>query len=280
MPIKYDIIDLPVKEADFLCQNTPLVCEREHTVFLTGRRTRGFLLENIMPTGTPKSGFNKSWFRKGHKISKAMKKKLSISKMGSKNPMYGKIFTTEHRRKLSVNAKKNPPKYQFKKGHKPKFTEKTKQEHRKRLIKLNKSRIGIPLSEEHKENLKKNASRFWLGKRRPFYVMEAMRQSLLGKTGKLCHNWKGGYSLEPYPAGWTYSLKEKIRKRDKHKCRLCRAPQKEFVKKLPVHHVDYDKNNLDLINLITLCNSCNCKVNYKRLYWKLYFQKKQKVIYG
>jgi len=45
---KYDILNSPVKEADFLCQNTPLVCEREHTVFLTGRRTRGFLLGETM----------------------------------------------------------------------------------------------------------------------------------------------------------------------------------------------------------------------------------------
>lgn len=45
------ILNSPVRKADFLCRHTPLVCEREHTVFLTGRRTRGFLLGVDMPSG-------------------------------------------------------------------------------------------------------------------------------------------------------------------------------------------------------------------------------------
>ena len=54
-----DIINSPVEKADFLCRNTPLVCEREHTVFLTGRRGRGSLLEGKM--------YNKEYARKWRK---------------------------------------------------------------------------------------------------------------------------------------------------------------------------------------------------------------------
>ena len=73
-----DIINLPIKEADFLCQNAPLVCERERTVFLIGRRGRGFLLGEDMKTKVCykckeekplshfrqyKSGINKGYYR-------------------------------------------------------------------------------------------------------------------------------------------------------------------------------------------------------------------------
>ena len=42
---RYDILNSLAGEADFLCQNAPLVCEERHTVFPANRRTRGFLLE-------------------------------------------------------------------------------------------------------------------------------------------------------------------------------------------------------------------------------------------
>ena len=43
-----DILNPLVEEADFLCQDAPLVCEERLTVSPTNRRTRGFLLENKM----------------------------------------------------------------------------------------------------------------------------------------------------------------------------------------------------------------------------------------
>ena len=42
-------------------------------------------------------------------------------------------------------------------------------------------------------------------------------------------------------------------------------------KKFPIHHIDYDKNNLDPKNLITLCQSCHIKTNYNRTFWMRYF---------
>ncbi len=42
---KNDIISVSVGNADFLCQNSPLVCVDELTAFPTDRRTRAFLLE-------------------------------------------------------------------------------------------------------------------------------------------------------------------------------------------------------------------------------------------
>ena len=94
-------------------------------------------------------------------------------------------------------------------------------------------------------------------------------------VGKNATSYIDGNSLFPYPLSFNNRLKGKIRNRDNNKCQLCGVPQQECLKKLHVHHIDYDKQNCDPVNLLTLCNRCNCKVNYNRDYWINYFQKIQ-----
>jgi len=86
-------------------------------------------------------------------------------------------------------------------------------------------------------------------------------------------NWRDGISNYPYDQYFD-RRKEQIRARDNWKCQLCGAPQEEFQRALPVHHIDYDKKNSSPDNLITLCPYCHTKTNYKRDYWKQYFQNK------
>jgi hypothetical protein len=81
--------------------------------------------------------------------------------------------------------------------------------------------------------------------------------------------WMGGISFEPYTPEFNYQLKEQIRKRDNCKCQLCN--KKQIIRKLDVHHIDYNKKNNKEENLITLCCKCNLKVNYNRDYWYAYF---------
>lgn len=83
--------------------------------------------------------------------------------------------------------------------------------------------------------------------------------------------WKGGKSFEPYPLGWTKTFKEQIRFRDGYKCRLCGMSEVENNAKLCVHHIDYNKNNLSLKNLISLCRSCHGKTESRREHWIKYF---------
>jgi len=85
-------------------------------------------------------------------------------------------------------------------------------------------------------------------------------------------NWKGGISFEPYPLGWNKTYKEQIRFRDGYKCQICGKPEIENIRKLDVHHIDYNKKNLDLNNLISLCISCHIKTNYNRNYWEEYLR--------
>ena len=80
-----------------------------------------------------------------------------------------------------------------------------------------------------------------------------------------CRN--GGISFEPYPLGWTKTYREQIRFRDDYKCQLCGCSEIENIRKLCIHHKDYDKNNINSENLIALCMSCHSKTNFNKVSW-------------
>jgi len=87
--------------------------------------------------------------------------------------------------------------------------------------------------------------------------------------------WKGGISYQPYPDDWNETLRNSIRQRDNLMCQECGVHQDELTgrfKKLEVHHIDYNKDNLDPDNLISLCKSCHTKTNINREYWINYFK--------
>jgi len=73
--------------------------------------------------------------------------------------------------------------------------------------------------------------------------------------------WNGGTSNHPYPFEFDAALKRRIRKRDNYTCAVCRMSAKS------VHHIDYDKHNLDEDNLITLCRHCHSETNHRRELW-------------
>ena len=50
------------------------------------------------------------------------------------------------------------------------------------------------------------------------------------------------------------------------------------IMKLKRNHINYDKQNCNPKNLITLCHSCNSKVNKNRKYWTNYFKNKNEKI--
>jgi hypothetical protein len=93
-------------------------------------------------------------------------------------------------------------------------------------------------------------------------------------------NWQGGKSFEPYSPEFTQVLRRIIRNRDGHKCQLCGVPEIECVKALHVHHIDYNKKHSHPSKLISLCGSCNIKVNVNRKKWEKYFKNLIKEKYG
>lgn len=93
----------------------------------------------------------------------------------------------------------------------------------------------------------------------------AKRCSVCKNVGRNNPNYVNGKSREPYPLEFNNSLKETIRIRDKYKCQKCGKQG------IHVHHIDYNKSNCSIKNLITLCHKCNLKVNANRDYWYAYF---------
>lgn len=110
------------------------------------------------------------------------------------------------------------------------------------------------------------------GERHPFWGKhrsdETKRRIGAAQIGVANHAWKGGSSFAPYSVDWTEQLRRSIRQRDKYTC------QADWCRREPavdVHHIDYDKQNCDPANLITLCHSCHIKTNHNREAWFNYF---------
>tara|TARA_B100001964_G_scaffold114969_1_gene128213 strand:+ start:6147 stop:6764 length:618 start_codon:yes stop_codon:yes gene_type:complete len=146
---------------------------------------------------------------------------------------------------------------------------------------------GRPMPEEQKIKMIKKLSEKLRGENHPLYGKNhsvetklKINQSLLGfkhteesrKKMSLKHsmennaNWKGGKSFELYGVEFNNKLKEQIRNRDQYVCRLCSKKQEK--RKHHIHHIDYDKQNNDPINLITLCIKCHLKTNFVRFGWE------------
>ncbi len=105
---------------------------------------------------------------------------------------------------------------------------------------------------------------------------------MFGRKGKKHPSYKHGEGRFPYPLEFNDELKLKIRKRDNYICQKCRITEEEHIivygRVLDVHHIDYNKKNINLNNLITFCRSCNSRANFNRKYWTNHFLKIREVI--
>lgn len=109
-------------------------------------------------------------------------------------------------------------------------------------------------SRKHKEETKRKQSEAHLGENNPMYGM------VLEKNP----NWQGGTSFLPYPPEFNNRLKTKILQRDNWTCQHCgiTANKKRGII-LHIHHIDFNKNNNDPLNLISLCRRCHGLANAK-----------------
>jgi len=98
-------------------------------------------------------------------------------------------------------------------------------------------------------------------------------KSTLFYNGKSSSGYIHGDGNTPYSLKFNNKLKEQIRKRDDYRCQNkdCKCTQKQNGRKLDVHHIDYNKENLHPNNLISLCKSCHVRTNGNRDYWYSYF---------
>jgi 5-methylcytosine-specific restriction endonuclease McrA len=183
--------------------------------------------------------------KKGFKHSKETIEKIRLSKLGDKNPNFGKKFPPEQTRRMIEGRKKRSGGYHH--------SEETRR-------KMGLSHKGHPISEEAKIKIGLKIK----GNKYP-----KSKEWRMKRSGKNSPNWKGGISFEPYTTDWTNSLRISIRERDKYTCQIC--GEKQGDRAFAVHHIDYNKQNCCPDNLITICHSCHIKTNYNRDYWMEYF---------
>lgn len=96
------------------------------------------------------------------------------------------------------------------------------------------------------------------------------------KPGPAHPAWVDGQARNGYTPEFSPALKKRIRARDNYACQLCGVTEEQYKAKynrsLCVNHIDFNKKNCDPENLNTLCNGCNTKINWNRLYWAAHFQ--------
>lgn len=100
----------------------------------------------------------------------------------------------------------------------------------------------------------------------------------LAHRGEKASGWKGGIQFKPYPNYFNEDLKESIRERDDRICQLCNKTEDEELlengQRLSIHHIDYNKDNCNSENLISLCAKCHSKTQVQREYWENLFKEK------
>jgi hypothetical protein len=83
--------------------------------------------------------------------------------------------------------------------------------------------------------------------------------------------WNNGSSYSPYCPKFSNNLKERVRKFWNRKCGICGKDESEEHKRLPIHHVNYEKmaccNNIQPL-FIPLCWSCHAKTNHNKDVWE------------
>lgn len=213
---------------------------------------------------------------KGRTQSLETRKKLSDARKGKPMSENTRLGLEEYRKQPHVISEETRKKLsECRKGRPHLISD----EARQRLIIFNKNRIGWKQSPEAKMKISKagkGRTGYWKGKHPSLETRKKISEQNKGSKSYL---WKGGISFEPYGLEFNEQLKEQIRKRDNHKCQNCFKHQDEFIykngrkDKLDVHHIDYDKKNSNLINLISLCKGCHTKTNQKRAEWSAYFQR-------
>lgn len=202
-----------------------------------------------------------SWTGRRH--TEESKQKMVLARLGKKQ----KPLTKEHKEKISRKLKGRI------------FSEETRQ-------KITNANKGRKVSEQQKIAISNTLKQFFKENENPFKgrrhseetkqkLREANQFRFRGSNGP---NWQGGIASLPYANDWTPWKRLEIKIRDSFSC--CNPKCKDPFPILDVHHIDYDKNNNENNNLITICRRCHGKTQRNRSFWTSYYQYIVKKLYG
>lgn len=99
------------------------------------------------------------------------------------------------------------------------------------------------------------------------------------KKGQTPWNFNNYSSFEPYGKEFNREYKEFIRSIYQNICFNCGVKQGDYKKRFDVHHIDYNKKNNKLNNLIPLCVHCHRITYTNRDYWTKKFNNAVKSYY-
>ena len=177
--------------------------------------------------------------KKGKIISEETRKKISEAEKGEKNHNFGKHPSDETRRRISES----------------KMGKIVSEETRKKISESNKGEKSYNFGKHPSDETRKKLSEAKMGEKNPSYVN--------GNSNKYC-------SL------FNEKFKEKIREKFDRRCFLCGLNEEENSRKLPVHHISYNKNCLcdgaDCY-FIPLCDACHSKTNFNREFYEIFLTK-------
>lgn len=189
----------------------------------------------------------------GHKVRmhhSEAREKLEEGLSGEDNPMYGKTMSEERRQKISESLKGNLT------GDDNPMRNKETAQKLSDIMKEKAEDGEHPM--QNRDVARRSAENTDWSKQAE--KISGEKNPMHGRTKELNPFWKGGKSFEPYPTEFTLSLKEEIRERDNRTCQFCGITEEELDRRLDVHHIDGDKKNCSITNLVALCHSCNMKM--------------------
>jgi len=188
---------------------------------------------------------------------------------------YASIKHTEKaKKKMSIKAKEREQKKREEGFTRPQWVrDKIKETLKGRKFsvetrkKIGQAHKGIYHSEKTKQKISKTKKEYhenndnaFKGKHHSEKTKQKLREANLYKfRGEKGPNWQGGIDSFPYGIEWTKWLRQAIKERDNWKCKICG----ENKKLLDIHHINFDKNNNNPNNLITLCKHHHGKANRK-----------------
>ena len=133
--------------------------------------------------------------------------------------------------------------------------------------------IGFKRPEEWGSKIVKKGSDnyLWKGGKRIKVKCEYCDKEFLTWSDK--HN-RSKYCSRQCGEEFNQELQEKIRNLFANKCIECGVSEEQLGYKLHCHHIDYNKRNNNLSNLVPLCRQCHSQTLFGRKDWTNYFKEK------
>jgi hypothetical protein len=107
-----------------------------------------------------------------------------------------------------------------------------------------------------------------------WYRKEVGSNGCFGLRGEEHPFWIPELNRE-YSSKFKKQLKEEVKERFERCCALCHRTEEQIEKakhKLCIHHIDYDKHNCSMKNLLPLCSICHGKTSSKRKSYTKFLQ--------